>query len=459
MYVLLRSKFWQLTFAVAVILLGSPLVLTAQDTSPANDMSSWPTFLGPNQDGKSNQKNILKDWSGGKLKLLWQHETGKGYGIGSVADGKFYHFGLYDDQTRLTCLDCTSGIADWTFKYKSNYDDLYGFDAGPRATPIIDGDHVYTYGVEGQLHCLDKTNGQVVWKKDLNKQFGVIQNFFGVASSPTIFENLIIVMVGGSPEESQKIAPGRLNQVKPNRSGIVAFDKLTGEVRYQTVNDLASYASLRIANINGKPTLLAWMRESLYGVEPRSGKELFSFYWRARILESVNAATPVAIGKDKILLTECYERGAVLLHVEPDKTEPKLVWSDKDAGRKPTLRSHWHTPIVIGDYAYGCNGQKTATADLRCFNWKTGKVQWKYDDLSRASITWVDDHFVVLGEEGELLLIKANPEKIEVVTRYESGDGENQIKFKRPCWAAPVISDGKLFVRGRDKLACFQLAE
>jgi len=267
------------------------------------------------------------------------------------------------------------------------------------------------------------------------------------------------VMVGGSPEESQKVAPGRLNQVKPNRSGIVAFDKLTGEVRYQTVNDLASYASLRIANINGKPTLLAWMRESLYGVEPRSGKELFSFYWRARILESVNAATPVAIGKDKVLLTECYERGAVLLQVEPDETEPKLVWSDKDARRNPTLRSHWHTPIVIGDYAYGCNGQKTATADLRCFNWKTGKVQWKYDDLSRASITWVDDHFVVLGEEGELLLIKANPEKIEVVTRYEPGDGENQIKFKRPCWAAPVISDGKLFVRGRDKLACFQLAE
>ena len=131
-----------------------------------------------NRDGKSSQKNILKDWSDGKLKLLWQHETGKGYGIGSVADGKFYHFDLYGKQTRLTCLDCTSGIADWTFKYESNYDDLYGYDAGPRATPIIDGDHVYTYGVEGQLHCLDKSDGQVVWKKDLNKQFGVIQNYF-----------------------------------------------------------------------------------------------------------------------------------------------------------------------------------------------------------------------------------------------------------------------------------------
>ena len=134
------------------------------------------------------------------------------------------------------------------------------------------------------LHCLDANNGNVVWKKDLNEQFGVIQNFFGIASTPTVFEDLIIVMVGGSPAESQKIAPGKLNKVKPNGSGIVAFDKLTGEVRYQAVNDLASYSSLRVADINGEPTLLAWMRASLYGLEPKTGKEKFSFYWRAKKL-------------------------------------------------------------------------------------------------------------------------------------------------------------------------------
>lgn len=459
MFNFLSIKFSSLVAGLAVtMLVGWPLELVAQENKPSPD-TSWPTFLGPSQDGKSSQRNILKDWSGGKLKLLWQHETGQGYGNGSVADGKFYHFGLYGDQTRLTCLDCDSGTADWTFNYDAKYEDLYGYDSGPRATPIVDGDRVYIYGVAGQLHCLDKSNGDVVWKKDLNKQFGVIQNFFGVASSPTIFKNLIIVMVGGSPEESKEVAPGRLNLVKPNGSGIVAFDKLTGKVKYQAVNDLASYASLRVANINGRPTLLAWMRESLYGVEPNTGKELFSFYWRARILESVNAATPVAIDKDKVLLSECYERGSVLLQVEPGNSKPKPIWSDKDAGRNPALRSHWNTPIVIGDYAYGCSGRNTATADLRCFNWKTGKVQWKYDDLSRASITWVDDHFVVMGEQGELLLIKANPEKIEIVTRYEPGDGENQIKFKYPCWAAPVIAEGKLFVRGRNKLACFQVAK
>ena len=456
----LITKLWHLTASGLFFLaLGLPVGLLAQNDTAKSVDSSWPTFLGPNQDGKSNLKNVRKDWSGGKLKLLWQHEAGQGYGLGSVADGKFFQFGRYDDKTRLTCLDCDSGKTVWTYEYISNYKDLYGYDSGPRSTPVVDGDRVYIYGVEGVLHCLKTGTGEVVWKKDLNKQFGVIQNFFGVASTPTVFEGLIIVMVGGSPEESKKVAPGRLNKVKPNGTGIVAFDKATGEVRYQAVDDLASYTSLHVADINGEPTLLAWMRTSLYGLEPKSGKEKFSFFWRSKKLESVNAATPVAIDGDKVLLTECYERGSVLLKVDPNSEEPEVVWSDLEKRRNGTLRSHWNTPIVVGDFAYGCSGQNTANADLRCFNWKTGEVKWKFDRLSRASITWVGGNFVVMGEQGELLLIKANPERFELVTSYQPGKGDNQIKFKYPCWAAPVIAEGKLFVRGKEKIACFKLAE
>jgi len=201
MYFFLNTKLWRFAMSCTFLLAFAwPDGLLAQDDSAKPIDSSWPTFLGPNQDGKSNLKEIRKDWSDGKLELLWQHKTGQGYGIGSAADGKFYQFGLYDDQTRLTCLDCESGKPVWTFDYKSNYDDLYGYDSGPRASPVIDGDRVYIYGVEGMLHCLDTGNGKVVWKKDLNKQFGVIQNFFGIASTPTVFESLLIVMVGGSPE-------------------------------------------------------------------------------------------------------------------------------------------------------------------------------------------------------------------------------------------------------------------
>ena len=154
-------------------------------------------------------------------------------------------------------------------------------------------------------------------------------------------------------------------------------------------------------------------------------------------MESVNAAMPVAIDGDKVLLTECYERGSVLLKVDPESREPEVVWSDQKKRRNATLRSHWNTPIVVDDFAYGCSGERTSNADLRCFNWKTGEVQWKYDKLSRASITWVDGHFVVMGEQGELLLIEANPEKLEIVTRYEPGVGRQPDRVQIPMLGCP----------------------
>ena len=121
------------------------------------------------------------------------------------------------------------------------------------------------------------------------------------------------------------------------------------------------------------------------------------------------------------------------------------------------MEAHWNTPIVVGDFMYGCSGRHAAPAELRCVNWKTGELQWKKSGLSRSSLTLVDGHFVVVGEMGELLLIKANPKKFEEVTRYKSNGTDGGIKFRSPCWAAPVISHGLMYVRGKDQMACFEL--
>lgn len=424
------------------------------------DQNDWPKFLGPNGDGKSSEKNILTDWSDGKLKLLWKMETGEGYAMGSVAKGKFYHFGRVENRANLRCVDAVTGQGQWEFTYDSEYQDLYGYDSGPRASPVIDDGLVYIYGVEGMLHCLDALSGKVVWKQNLNERFGVIQNFFGVASTPVIYEDLILVMVGGSPEESQKAPPGALGQVKPNQSGICAFNKNNGKLAYSVVNDLASYCSLKLADLNGSPVLLAWMRGSLYGVTPRSGEVRFEFPWRARILESVNASMPV-VHDGQVLISECYGKGAALL--DPAKIDstggknlPAVVWSD-ERKRDKSMAAHWNTPIVIGDAMYGCSGRHSAQAELKCVDWKTGEVNWAQRGLSRSSLTFVDGHFVVLGEQGRLLLIKADSNEFSPVTEYTPGSGDNGVQFKSPCWAAPIVSNGLLYVRGKDQLACFQL--
>lgn len=413
----------------------------------------WPTFLGPTGDGKSTETGILTDWSKGKLQVVWQAQTGQGYGIGSVAKGRFYHFGRIKGKATLRCLNAETGELIWEFAYDSDYQDMYGYDSGPRASPVIENGRVFIYGVEGMLHCLDARTGEQIWKLDTMNRFGVIQNFFGVASTPVIFEDLLIVMVGGSPDESKKIPVGAINLVKPNGSGLIALDKKTGELKYQAVDDLASYSSLKLTTISGTPIVLAWMRGALFGVRPQTGESVFEFPWRSRKLESVNASTPVVID-DQVLISECYELGSAFLKI--DEFSPSEVWSDQGK-RNKALEAHWNTPIVLGDFVYGCSGRHSGPAELRCVEWRTGKLRWKEPGLTRTSLTYIDGHLIVLGEDGQMLLIKADPEKFNVVTRYEPGQGENAVKFRSPCWAAPIISHGLMYTRGKNKLVCFEL--
>jgi outer membrane protein assembly factor BamB len=351
-------------------------------------------------------------------------------------------------------LNAETGKLIWDFAYKSVYNDLYGYDRGPRASPVVDDGRVYIYGVEGMLHCLDAKTGQLIWDLNANEKFGVIQNFFGVASTPVIFDDLLIVMVGGSPDESKKVAPGALNLVKPNGSGLVALDKKTGEIKYQCLDDLASYCSLKLTKQHDETLLLAWMRGSLYGVQPADGRVKFTFPWRAKIMESVNASVPVVVD-GHVLISECYGKGCAVLAPKEGETNPQPVWSD-EGRREKSLEAHWNTPIVIGDYVYACSGRHTSQAEIRCVNWKTGEVKWTNSDLSRSSLTYIDGHFIVMGEQGELLLIKTNPEKFEKVTQYVRGEGDN-IRLGLPCWAAPIVSHGLLFVRGKNELVCLEL--
>ena len=278
----------------------------------------------------------MKDWSGGKLKIAWSQDLGEGYGSGAVAAGRYFQFDFdkASKKARLRCFNAEKGTSLWEFKYDSNYVDLYGYDKGPRSSPIVDGDRVYIFGVEGMLHCLNVESGDEVWKLDTAERFGVIQNFFGVASSPCVVDDLLIVMVGGSPEESKAVPKGKLNLVKPNGSAIVALDKLTGKVKYKMGNDLASYSSLvstrlKVGDVE-QDVVYAFARSGLLGFTAKDGTEFLNFPYRARRLETVNASSPVIDG-NRVLISECYELGGTLLDlskIDPETKTPEIVWED-----------------------------------------------------------------------------------------------------------------------------------
>ena len=422
----------------------------------------WPIFLGPGQESKSPEKGILKEWDTKRPRLVWQCELGTSYGAPAIAGGRLFQFDRFGAESRLYCLNAETGEELWKHEVPTSYHDLYGYNNGPRCSPVVDGGLVYAYGVDGILICCRVDDGKLVWKRDVNNEFGVVQNFFGVGSTPVIEGDLLIVMVGGSPPESQQVPPGALDRIEPNGSGIVAFDKYSGAVKYKIGDELASYASLKLATINERRWCLAFCRGGLLGFEPASGKIDFHYAWRDKGLESVNASMPVVAG-DEVLISETYGPGSTLLKVAPGQHE--IVWKDDERRREKAMQTHWMTPIHIDGYLYGSSGRHSENAELRCVEWKTGKVMWSQPGMARTSLLAIDGHFLCLGEYGQLWLLKTSAQKYEEVAVLDLSDpalgqkhiGQSRPLLKYPCWAAPIVAHGLLYVRGDDRLLCFEL--
>jgi outer membrane protein assembly factor BamB len=414
----------------------------------------WPRFLGPEGNSKSPEKGILTDWGECGPPIVWHRELGTSYGIGSVAEGRFFQFDRYGDRARLTCLDSSTGRFLWKYEYPTDYEDMLGYNNGPRCTPVVDEGRVYIFGAEGQLHCVRAEDGAHVWHVDTAARFHVVQNFFGVGSTPVVEDDLLIVVVGGSPPESQDAGRYDLDRVVGNGTGIVAFDKRTGEVKYTITDELASYATPQLATIGGRRWCFVFARGGLVGFEPRSGKVDFHYPWRARLRDSVNASTPVVVG-DQVFISETYGPGSSLLRVRPGGYE--VLWKDPP-GRNKAMQTHWNTPIYHGGYLYGSSGRHSSNAELRSIEWKTGKVMWSQPGLRRASLLYVDDHFVCLSEDGMLRLIEANPERyVEVARAVVRETSGGPPLLKPPAWAAPILSHGLLYVRSDDRLVCLRL--
>lgn len=422
----------------------------------------WPTFLGPTHNSVSSEKGILTKWPEDGPRIVWTQPLGNSHAAPVIARGRLFISHAFENTARLSCLESETGKELWKFEYPIDYKDFYNFHNGARNSPVVDGDRVYVFGIEGILHCLRVTDGKPIWKTDTTAEFGVVQNFFGVGSSPLIENDLLITQIGGSPPNSPPMRTGR---VQGNGSGIVAFNKYSGKIVYKITDELASYSSPTVATIDNRRWCFVFARGGLVGFEPDNGKVDFHFPWRATSLESVNVCNPVVVG-DKVFLSEGYDvkHGAALLQVRPGGCD--VVWSD--AGKRDKiLQVHFITPVVADGYLYGCSSSALASgADLRCVELATGKVMWKEDSLPRTSLLYVDGHFVCLSENGTLRLVKTNPEKYEPVAEVTlrdtkaasaatASDAPSLLKY--PAWAAPLLSHGLLYVRGADRLACLEL--
>ena len=178
----------------------SGLTFHAKVTPLSKDATTndWPRFNGPNDNAKSTETKISSKWPESGPRLLWEKEKGEGYASPAIKDNLLMMFHRKNGYETIECIDAKRGTPVWEFSYPVEYRDRYGYSNGPRASPVIAGNHVYAHGVTAWLTCLEVKTGKKTWQRNLAVEFEIPQYFFGKGSTPIVIKDTLIVNVGGS---------------------------------------------------------------------------------------------------------------------------------------------------------------------------------------------------------------------------------------------------------------------
>ena len=457
-----------------LLLLG---LLFAPPNSRAED---WPWFLGPRHTGESAETNVSLDWSKSPPPTLWKQSIGTGYSAPSVLGDRVVVHHRQGNEEIVSCRNVADGVEVWKHAYPSSFVDPYGYNNGPRCSPLLTAEHCVTLGADGILCCLSIADGTPIWQKNLKTEFQLPESFFGVGCSPILDGDRLIVLVGGQPDAAVVAFNFADGAVLWQSSGKSTWNGAETDVRgtpYDWTGDeqVVSYSSPIIAEIHGRRHVLCLLRHGLVSLDPESGQENFHYWFRARVHESVNAARPVVVN-DQILLSAAYAVGSALLKVNPDGKSFTEVWRSRS-----NLLSHWTTPIHVDGCVYGFSGRHENEGELRCINLADGQVRWTaqgydgpltglqrdrttgqiidvatgkeipYPFFGRGSLTRVGDRFITLGERGTVAIVEVNKDKFVEHGRFAL----DEIHY--PAWAAPVLSNSRLFLRSEDWLVCLDL--
>ena len=381
--------------------------------------ADWPQYRGINRDGISKETAIIKTWPATGPKVVWKTPVGDGYSGMAIVGNRIYTMDAKDKDEFVVCIDATSGKEIWRYRNDSNFINDQG--NGPRGTPTVEGDVVYSFGAQGILSALNAKDGSKIWTRDVKKDVGGKVPIWGFSSSPLIEGGLLILPVGGS-----------------DNNAIVAFNKKNGEIAWRSQGDEPGYSSAIATSIKGVRQILAFSGTKLLSVAPVDGKLLWSFPWKTDYF--VNAAVPIVMPDDKVFISTAYDVGAAVLKVNAagGKHSVQEVWLSK------SMRNHFNTSIYHNGHIYGFDN-----AVLKCIDANTGEDKWKKSGFGKGSLLLADGHLIVLSERGQLLMVEATP------TEYKEKASAEVLQGK--CWTMPTLVNGKLFVRNQKEMVCLDL--
>lgn len=384
----------------------------------------WPGFRGPDRDGRSSETNLLHQWPADGPSLIWEiKDAGLGFSNVAIVGDRMVTMGMSEGSEWVICYSLKDGQRLWTVKNGPEYKNSFG--DGPRATPQIDGEHVYALGASGDLCCLKLESGQEVWRLNILKEFEGQNIQWGISESPLVEGELLIVTPGGK------------------KATVAALNKRTGQTAWtcqdpDQKNDQAGYASIIAYTVGSRRQMATFTSVGAFAFDPKDGK----FMWRYNQVGNRTANITTPIHHDgHVFFTSDYGTGCALIQVGPDGVG-KEVYFNKH------MKNHHGGVVLVNGHLYGFD-----SGILTCLDFMTGTVKWRDRSVGKGSVTYADGDLYVLSENGIMGLVRANPEKYEEINRFKLGD-----RSKRPTWTYPVIAHGRLYLRDQERIRCYDVA-
>lgn len=363
--------------------------------APAED---WPGFLGSRRDGISHEKGLIDTIPADGPKPIWRVPGGVGMSAVAVAHGLAITSWNEAGQQWIVAFDAVTGKEAWKTPFAPVYENAMG--NGPRATPTIAGERVFAFSGEGILVAASRTDGKILWRVDAVKEADAMPSDYGMASSPLVVAEQVIVHVGG-PD-----------------GAIAAFSVADGKPAWRASAGSAGYSSPTLLDVAGTEQIVSVTGTEVVGLLPGSGKELWRFPFETDF--GCNTATPISVDGG-ILVSAGENHGSVLIDVERDGDgyAPRARWDS--LGPKSLMRNEWQTSIAVGDHLYGFDnvGAAGPVTHLVCLEAKTGREVWRQPRFGKGNMVLADGKLWITTFEGELVLARATPAGYQELGRTE----------------------------------------
>ena len=453
-------------YTLGSFVLLSTLCTTAPFTT-ALFGDDWPQWLGPQRDGVWREDGVLAAFAPEGPRLRWKADIGSGYSgpavaagrvfvmdrvaRGSLHEGKLLHDGsapanpnflrrLLPGTERIVCLDESTGETQWIHEYDCPYTTTARYAIGPRVTPTVDQQRVYTLGSEGNLFCLSVEDGDVQWSKEFKTEYGWEAPEWGAAAHPLVDQDKLICVVGGQG------------------TTVVAFDKVTGEERWRALSsERPGYCPPVVYEIGGRRQLIIWHGEAVNGLDPETGQLL----WSAPIESTFGMSIGMPRLFERSLFMTSFNRKSAVVRIADDFQSAEITWL---GGPKTGIGGVLDTAAIDGEHVFGCGPDGRYT----CARLSDGKQIWtSYEPTTgKRPGAWANaftikhgDRYFLANDIGELIIARLTPQGYDEISRAQLIKPTHDIGNRTVVWSHPAFANRSIYLRNDGEIRCYSLAE